>query len=236
MAEDAILEIVNAFFKGIRDTLVIENNYGFIDYCDVVYVPDENLMKFSYGEVNRMCPDNKFRRGLFRAYFSGPVFEVGITANLSTDSLFVDDALVEVNLEIQNLGLNNNNLPEYSLIVTSSTIMLPDTAKINGVSITTLFNMVWSQGSVTPSIHEDDIFLINGTASGISSNGTDFSVAITEPLLNYLDCFWISQGFSQLTVPSAEFPTGDIDYIPEDGCNNEIHFYFNDNLFYDLIK
>jgi len=234
-AEDAILEIVNAFFKGIHDTLVIENNYGFVDYCDVQYFPSDNSMRFSYGEVNRMCPDNKFRRGLFWASFSGPVFDEGITANLVTDSLFVDNLLVEANIDIKNLGLNSNSLPEYSLTVISSMTMLPDTAKITGVSITTLYNMVWSQGSVTPAIHEDDIYLISGTATGISSKGTDFSVAITEPLLNYLDCFWISQGFSQFTVPSAEFPTGDIDYILEDGCNNEIHFYFNDNLFYDFI-
>ena len=235
-AEDALLEIVDAFLKGIYDTLVIENNYGFIDYCDVQYFTSDNSMRFSYGEVNRMCPDNKFRRGLFWASFSGPVFDEGISANLFTDSLFVDNLLVEANIDIKNLGTNSDNFPEYSLTVNSSLIMLADTAKINGVSITTQYNMVWSQGSVTPAIHEDDIYLISGTASGISSNGYDFSIAITEPLLNYLDCFWISQGFSQLTVPSAEFPTGDIDYILEDGCYNEIHFYFNDNLFYDFIK
>ncbi len=235
-AEDAILEIVNAFLKGINDTLVLNSNYGFIDYCDVQYFPSENALRFSYGEVNRMCPDNKFRRGLYWANFSGPLFDEGISANIFTDSLFVDNLLVEANMDIKNLGLNSNNLPEYSLTVNSSMIMLPDTAKINGVSITTSYNMVWSQGSATPAIHEDDIYLISGTASGISSNGTDFSVAITESLTNYLDCFWISQGSSQITVPIAEFPTGDIDYIMEDGCNNEIHFYFNDNLFYHFIK
>jgi hypothetical protein len=235
-AEDAILEIVNAFFKGIHDTLIINNGYGYIDACDVIYYPSENSMIFGYGNVNRLCQDNKFRRGLFNVTFSGQVFLEGVTANIITDSLFVDDFLIEATMEIQNLGINDNNLPEYSLKVISGLIMIPDTTKINGVNLSTDFYMVWAEGSLTPPIHEDDIYLISGTASGVSSDGFEFSVDIQEPITDYVDCFWISQGINQITVPSAEFPTGDIDYITEDGCYNEFHFYFNDNLFYDFIK
>lgn len=235
-AEDAILEIVNSFFKGIHDTLVINNSYGYIDACDVSYFPAENSMTFGYGDMNRFCQDNKFRRGLFNVTFSGQVFLEGVTANIITDSLFVDDFLIEAAMEIQNLGINDNNLPEYSLKVISSLIMLPDTTKKNGVNLSTDFQMVWAEGSLTPPIHEDDIYLISGTASGVSSDGFEFSVDVKEPLTDYLDCFWISQGIDQITVPSAEFPTGDIDYIMEDGCYNQFYFYFNDNLFYDFIK
>jgi len=235
-AEDAIFEIVNAFFKGINDSLVINNSYGYIDACDVSSHPDENLMNFSYGIVNRMCLDNKFRRGRFNATFSGQILLEGVTATLITDSLFVDDFLIEATMEIKNLGINDDNLPEYSLILISSLIMLPDTAKVNGVNLSADFHMVWAVGSFTPPIHEDDIFLISGTASGVSSDGYEFSTVIQEPLTDYVDCFWISQGINQITVPSAEFSTGDIDYITEDGCYNQLYFYFNDNLFYDFIK
>jgi len=235
-AEDAILEIVNAFFKGIRDSLVVNNSYGYIDACDVSYHLAENSMNFGYGNVNRMCQDNKFRRGRFNATFSGQVFLEGVTANIITDSLFVDDFFIESTMEIQNLGLNDNNLPEYSLKVISSLIMLPDTTKINGVTLSTDFHMVWAEGSLTPPIHEDDIYLISGTAAGVSSDGYEFLTDINDPLIDYVDCFWISQGINQITVSSAEFPAGDIDYITEDGCYNQFYFYFNDNLFYDFIK
>ena len=234
--EDAIMEMVNAFFKGIHDTLVLSNGYSYIDACDVTYHSASNSMTFGYGEVDRFCPDSKFRRGQFNANFSGPFFEEGVTAQIFTDSLFVDDLLIEATMEIQNLGVNINNLPEYSLKVTSSMIMLPDTSYTTGVSITTNFIMVWEEGSATPEIHEDDIYLITGIASGISAGGVAFSIDVQEPLVDYLDCFWILQGISQMTVPTAEYPTGFVDYITEDGCFNEMHFFFNDNLFYDVIK
>jgi hypothetical protein len=235
-AEDALFEIVNAFFKGIRDSLVVNYGYGYIDACDVSYHPEDNSMNFGYGNINRLCQDNKFRRGRFSATFSGQYLVEGVRANIITDSLFVDDYLIEANMEIQNLGINNNNLPEFSLKLISSLIMLPDTAKINGVNLTTDFLMVWAEGSLTPPIHEDDLYLISGTSSGVSSDGYEFSTEIQEPLSDYVDCFWISRGMNQITVPSAQFPTGDIDYIIEDGCYNQFYFYFNDNLFYDIIK
>jgi hypothetical protein len=108
-AEDALFEIVNAFLKGIHDTLVHETGYAYIDFCDVVYNQPENTMKFSYGLVNRLCDDNKFRRGLFCAEFTGVVFNKGVKALITTDSLFVDDFLTEASIEIENLGFNSQN-------------------------------------------------------------------------------------------------------------------------------
>ena len=234
--EDAIIEIVNAFFKGVNDTLVINHGYGFIDACDVSYIPADNEMIFRFGDVDRLCQDNKYRRGLFTANFSGQVFVEGTTANIVTDSLFVDDLLVEASISIHNLGLNSNNLTEYALKVDSSLVMLPDSTKNHGIAIATDFLMEWSEGYSTPAIHEDDIFLITGTATGLSTDSYEFTVSIQDPLEDYLDCFWISKGLSEITVPVAEFPTGDIDYILIDGCHNEMNFYFNGNLFYDFIK
>jgi hypothetical protein len=129
-AEDAIMEIVNSFFKGINDSMVVNYGYGYIDACGVSYRPAENSMIFSYGSVNRMCQDNKFRRGLFSAAFSGQIFLEGVKATLVTDSLLVDDHLIEATIEIECLGPGGNNLPEYSLKTDTSLIMLPDTSKI----------------------------------------------------------------------------------------------------------
>ncbi len=234
--EDAIFEIVNSFFKGVQDTLVTNYGYGYIDACDVSYINGSNLITFGYGTVDRMCQDSKFRRGKFYATFSGDIFAEGVIASIVTDSLFVDNKLVEVNMDIQNLGMDSNSYPEYSLKVLSSMIMLPDTNYINGVSITTDFLMEWVEGSVPPGIHEDDVYDVTGTAAGISAKGYAFSIIIQEPLVDELECFWIKQGISQITVPVAKYPTGTIDYITADSCNNAINYHFNNNLFYDIIK
>lgn len=235
-AEDAVLEILNAFFKGIHDTVVMNCGFNYIDACSVRYYPESDSMTFGYGEVNRLCQDNKFRRGVYGVKFSGEVFDEGVTADLATDELFVDDMPYASAMVITSLGPNISNHPEYRIQVTSSLLTLPDTTVVNGVSITTDWIMEWSEGYLSPAVHEDDTYMITGIASGISSDLLEFSVEIQEPLRDYLDCHWISTGLNQLTVPSATYTTGTIDYLNEDGCNNEFHFYFNDNLFYEVIK
>ena len=235
-AEDGIFEILNSFFKGIHDTTVLNTSYNYIDACDVLYYESGDSMQFSYGEVDRYCQDGKFRRGLFMAKFSGQVFDEGVTAHLYTDQLIVDFFPVEATIDIVNLGLNSSNLPEYSVKVTSSSFMNPDTSRVRDIELITDYILEWFQGSATPSTHEDDTYMVSGSSSGISSDNYSFSVIILEPLCNYIDCNWITCGTSQITVADADYPTGVVDYLLEDNCNNLIYFYINNNLFYDVIK
>lgn len=235
-AEDAVFEIVNAFLKAIHDTLVHCTGYSYIDYCDVLHIPSENSLRFGYGNVNRMCEDNKFRRGIFYAVFDGEIFAEGVKAEISTDSLFVDDLLIEAEMEIWNLGYNEENKIEYSLKVLSTNIMLDDTTIQQGFYLTADYIMTWEEGSSTPSIHEDDIFLVRGKAEGRSGRNYEFSVFIEEPLVNHIECFWLTKGRSRINVPAGIVSTGEIDYINDDGCNNLFHFYFDDNFFFDTIK
>ena len=235
-AEDALFEIVNTFYKGINDTLVNENYYGYIDNCGISWYPGDSLLMFGYGTENRMCQDGKFRRGSFYAHFSGNRWDDGVTATLSTDQLMVDDSLVEAQMVFTKNGLNSDNLMEFTLDVQYCKIRPDDTTKFNPVTISAGFILEWSEGSATPEIHEDDIYLVSGTASGSSSDGYVFQVEIQDPLVNPVDCFWIYSGISRIDVPEAEVTSGTIDYIPEDGCFNKMNFYFNDNLFYHFLK
>lgn len=232
--EDAIFEVVNAFFKGVYDSLVTTEGYNYIDNCDVTYRVAENALSFGYGTEDRGCEDNKLRRGNFLATFSGEIFEQGITAHIVTDSLFVDNLLVEMVFDIENLGINTDNKPEFSMRVDSSNIMLPDSTKINGVRISTDFMLVWEQGSSTPTIHEDDIFFVSGNASGTSTDGYAFNVSLTQPSVNWLDCYWMYEEVSQITVPVAEIQSGEI--VKDDTCHNEFFFYFDESMFFDQIK
>lgn len=232
--EDAIFEVVNSFFKGVYDSLVLPTGYNYIDNCDVTFRASENSIAFGYGPVNRYCDDNKFRKGYFVATFSGPIFDQGVNAHIVTDSLFVDDLWVELVMDIENLGINANNRPEFSMKVDSSDIMLPDTTKINGVKIKTDFTLIWDEGYLTPTIHEDDKFLVTGNASGISSDGYHFTLNLQQPSVNYLDCFWIFEEVSEITVPSGMVQSGEI--VKEDTCYNEFFFYFDESKFFDQIK
>jgi hypothetical protein len=230
-AEDAMYEIVNAYLKGILDTLVIEHCYGYIDNCEVCWYPDDSLMTFGYGSVNRMCQDNKFRRGSFYVKFDGEKWDEGVTGYLQTDQLFVDDSLVEAKMAFTNYGVNSDNLVEYALKVDYCKIKLPDTTKVLPVTISADYIFEWTQGFLTHEIHEDDIYMVTGSATGNSSDGYVFSVDITEPLENHVECYWISKGKGAIIVPAGDYTYADIDYITEDGCANAINLYINDNSF-----
>lgn len=232
--EDAIFEVVNAFFKGVYDSLVLTSGYNYIDNCDVSYRVAQNAISYGYGPVDRYCDDNKFRRGSFLASFSGNIFDEGVIAHIETDSLFVDDLLVQIVMDIENLGLNLDNKPEFSMKVTFSDILLPDTTKLIGIKIQTDFTLVWEDGYSTPPIHEDDMFHITGNASGTSTDGYDFTLNLQQPSVNYLDCFWIYEERSQITVPAGVIQSGEI--VKEDTCYNEFFFYFDESKFFDKIK
>jgi hypothetical protein len=232
--EDEIFEIVNSFYKGVYDSLVNQNGYNFIDNCDVSYRPAQNALIFGYGNVDRMCADGKFRRGNISATFSGEIFVPNVTAHIETHDLFIDDKAIYVVADLENLGLNGQNLTEFSLVVDTSNIMLPDTTKVTGVKIKLDYLMVWQEGYNTPTHHEDDMFLVTGTASGISTDNYKFSLSIQQPFEDWLDCFWLDNGTSQITVPVASVPTGEI--VKEDTCSNLYYYHFNENTFFDAIK
>ncbi len=235
-AEDALFDVINAFFKGVNDTAVLNSGFGYIDDCSVYYYPGEDSMTYGYGSVDRYCHDQKYRRGMFIAKFDGDVFEQGVNARIITDSLFVNNIPYETNLNITNLGINLSNLTEFKIELISSLYFLPDTAVKNGITLNGTLSLVWEEGHSTPEIHEDDTYLVSGSITGISSDLYQFSVNIQTPLVNYLDCCWLKSGTSGITVPGAQYPDGTMDYITEDECNNLVNFFFNDNLFFEVIR
>jgi hypothetical protein len=235
-AEDALFDVINAFFKGVNDTAVLNSGFGYIDDCSVYYYPDEDSITFGYGSVDRYCHDQKYRRGMFIAKFDGDVFEEGVTARIITDSLIVNDIPYEAYLNITNQGINPGNLPEFRVELISSLYFLPDSAIINGITLQGTLSMVWAEGHATPEIHEDDTYLVSGSLTGISSDLYQFTVNVQTPLVDYLDCCWFKSGISGITVPGSEYPDGTMDYIAEDDCNNLVNFFFNDNLFFEAIR
>ena len=235
-AEDIYFEIINIFFKGITDTSVVQGGYAYLDNCGIIYKPMEDKMVFEYGGVNRWCPDNKYRRGRFNATFYGPFFTQGSSVTFMTDSLFVDNHLVEAAMSAEFLGPDNGGKHQLTFVVTDGKITLNDTVNLSVIHYTSDFLLTWEMGQQTPYTHEDDMLLVTGNSSGISIDNIDFSLAIQEPLMNYLDCFWIASGNHRITVPSATVPEGTIDYIASDNCFYKVNFFFGESEFYDYLK
>ena len=193
-------------------------------------------MRFDYGGVNRWCPDNKHRRGRFIASFDGPLFEKGTMVNFATDSLFIDNDLAEVIMDSEFLGPDNAGKHQLTFHVSKGLIMLDDTVNVVTLEFQPDYLLTWEEGQQTMENHGDDMFLVTGSSRGMNRDNTEFEVVIQDPLINYLDCFWIVSGTHQISVLSAEVSQGTIDYISVDDCFYQVDFYFGDSQFYDYLK
>ena len=234
IAEDIFIEVFNVFFKAVQDTTLISSGYSDIDACGVL--KGMNNLTFDYGQADRLCPDNKFRRGDFVAVFDGEMFVEGTKATLSLNDFFVDGDKVEGSITIENLGKNTSDKVKYTFKLKTGKITWADTTQVSFMQYTIDYQMTWQVGDHTPGVPEDDILTIIGKAAGVSTLGDAFDLNINQDLYDRLDCNWIVLGVANLNIPSAQVLNGTIDYILEDDCNYRVNFNFNDNLFYHNLK
>jgi hypothetical protein len=235
-AEDIFVGVFNLFFEAIHDTALSNSGYAYLQDCSVEMPNNEQYMHFHYGDVDRKCSDSIFRRGTLYANFDGPVFAEGTTAVITTEDFYVEGGLVEASIQVSNLGKTATEKWSYSFKVNNSTISLADTVNPGTITYNTDLVYVWEVGDATWEQVDDDLLTITGSVSGYSIDGDYFSVDVEEDLYDRLDCFWIVTGQSKISIPSATALYGTINYLLEDGCNYEVHFIFNGNLFYEYLK
>lgn len=235
-AEDILFEVIGIYLKGIKDSTVINTSYAFLDDCDIIYDHDQSYMRFSYGAVNRWCADNKFRRGKFMAYFDGELFQVGSKASIITDSLFVDDEMVDIEMNMEFLGPGSGTKYQFSFAVDSGMITKDDTVNLLQIYFRPNYILTWEEGEQTPEYHYDDVFSVTGSASGTSIGKTNFEITVVDPLVFDINCAWIVSGMHEIKTPGADVESGQIDYIMEDNCHYQVNFFFDGSEFYEYLK
>jgi hypothetical protein len=80
---------------------------------------------------------------------------------------------------VKNLGKNQDNNLEYSVIIENGKITT-ETGKT--ISYTENSLRTWIAGSSTPLNIWDDEYLLDGTQTGISSEGIEYALTIEDPL------------------------------------------------------
>lgn len=148
-----------------------------------------------FGTTNCTGHDGRDRRGKVIATFTGPYRDSGTVVTITTDQYFVQDHQVEGQKLITNTGRNADNHWVFTVVVTNGKITDP-----NGDVITWESNRTneWIEGDTTLAIL-DDVYLIDGTGSGVSRNGNNFTVQITQTLEIHFDCRWVEAGEITLT-------------------------------------
>jgi hypothetical protein len=163
-------------------------------------------LTLNFGTTNCLCADGKYRRGKMFVTFNGRLRDSLTTVTMTFENYFVNDNQIIGVRSITNKGHNNSGHLNFD-IYTNGSIVLAN----NGGTITYLstHNREWTQGENTLVVG-DDVYTFRGSASGTTTAGQAYTIAITTPLVWKMSCTHFVSGVFELT-PVGE-PKRVIDY------------------------
>lgn len=181
-----------------------------------------------FGTTNCQCNDGKNRRGKVIVTYNGMYRDSGTVITHTPDNYFVNDNQLTGSKVVTNQGRNGAGNLWYSISVNGTVIKAN-----NGGTITWTSNRTreWIAGESTW-IWTDDVYIINGTASGTRSNGESFTAQIIIPLRVQLSCRYIVTG--SIEVNPQNHATRTIDY-GNGTCDNQATVTINGNTYNVLL-
>ncbi|MBK8611517.1 MAG: hypothetical protein IPL84_16650 [Chitinophagaceae bacterium] len=163
--------------------------------------------------------DGKFRKGKIVSIYTNPMRVPGAKVSTTFVRYFVDSFHIEGTHITENTS--TSNMQGWKVKV------------ING-KITNTNNNRWKQwnsvkdvlqiaGNGTPNFPLDDVYRIEGSASGSNSGGHTWGALIVDPLIKKFNCRWIVKGKVRLTRDGR---TALLDY-GDGSCDNQAILYIN---------
>jgi hypothetical protein len=153
------------------------------------------------------------RRGIIEVTLTDRYRNSGSILTVQPQNYFVNDIKVEGTKTLTNNGLNTNNNLEFEVQVVNGKITYTDGTETTWASTRT---NEWIEGDTTtlfthgfPGIC-DDVYLVNGSASGVNRNGIAYTVNITSPLRKEVCCRWLVSG--SLDVTPSGLATRTVDF------------------------
>jgi hypothetical protein len=145
-----------------------------------------------FGAAGCKGRDGRTRYGKIITTYTGRLIEPGKSATTTFENYRVDSISVSGTHTITNTGTATTR--QYTVEVTNAKLTRP-----NGNYIQRSARRVITQveGLATPLIATDDVFRIEGAASGTAKRGTlamSWESTITEPLIKRFSCPWIVKG------------------------------------------
>lgn len=177
--------------------------------------------------------DGKTRSGMITVVATGPYTDAGSVFTTTLDAYHVNEYHVQGTKVVTNNGLNESGNLNYNIIITDGSIANSDG---NITTWSSERNREWIGGQDTNWLTGglegilDDTYSITGVASGVTANGSSYSLNITEPLIVSLNCHWIKQGAIELSPEGLNVRT--LDYGNGE-CDNQATLSVNDNT-YDI--
>jgi hypothetical protein len=159
-----------------------------------------------YGTTNCLCSDGRYRRGVINAVLTGWYRDSSTVITINPSNYFVNDYLVEGTKTVTNKGHNTSGNLEYDIVVTNGSI----TGQEGTSTWNTNRTNEWIEGESTIFNPWDDVYLIRGSANGVTVESEAYTMNILQDLRVELSCKWIVSGL--LRIEGSNSYTIDVDY------------------------
>lgn len=160
-----------------------------------------------FGAQNCMGNDGRNRRGILNYTITSWYRDSACKITVIPSNFYVNDYKVEGTKTIVNNGRNASGNLNYIIEVTNATITTPQNETF---SWSTHRNHEWIEGENTILNPYDDVYLITGNATGITSEQTPYTITIDSPLNILVGCRWVRQG--SLIIQIVDYPDFYVDY------------------------
>ncbi|PKP21536.1 MAG: hypothetical protein CVU05_06600 [Bacteroidetes bacterium HGW-Bacteroidetes-21] len=160
-----------------------------------------------FGTTNCLGTDLRNRRGKLIYTVSTWYRDSGCTIIVTPNNFYINDHKVEGTKTVINQGRNNDGYLKYSVTVNNALVTKPD-----GTTFTWNTSRIhtWVAGETSILNPYDDVYLIDGTANGVASDGGAFNITINTSLDVLVGCRWIRAGV--LTLSSTGNPDVIVNY------------------------
>jgi hypothetical protein len=182
-------------------------------------------LTIDFGPTNCTGSDGRTRRGMIVATFTGYYRDSNTVVTITPVDYYVNDYKVEGTKTVTNKGTNTSGNLWYAIEVENAVITNP--ANSWTISWESSRTREWIAGEATATVW-DDVYLIDGTASGVGRSGNSFEVEITTDLRVEIGCRWIVSG--DLEVRPQNLTTRYVDY-GSGTCDNDAVVTVNGHSF-----
>ncbi len=163
------------------------------------------IMTIDFGTSNCLGSDGVNRRGKLVVTLTDRYRNTGSILTIQPQTYYVNDHLIEGTKTITNNGRNSSNNLSFTVKVTGGKVTFPTGESTTWNSTRTI---EWIAGESTTWFSNglagifDDVYLITGSANGVSRSGLAYTVNITSALRKELSCRWIVSGSLDI-IPSG---------------------------------
>ena len=172
-----------------------------------------NTLTIDYGPTGVSGPYGHVRKGKLIVSLTAPLSNVQSVRTVSHENFYIDDVKVEGLVVLTNKGLNSLNQPFFERVVSNRVLTFPSGKTIGWNALQTITQ---TEGVSTPLILLDNVYRLEGSATGFNRKGENFTVQITDPLIYKADCPWIVKGMLTMSINSKQVTLN----YGDGACNN----------------